>query len=66
MWIKKKSRLNIKGQSHKSKMGPLPTPLAEFEKVLHKATSAEDESALPNVAVVAADANGGCKYLLIS
>jgi hypothetical protein len=65
MWIKKKSRLNIKGQSHRSKMGPLPAPLVGFEKGLHKATSAEDETALPNVAVIAADANGKCKCFLM-
>jgi hypothetical protein len=62
MWIKKKSRVNSKGEGLKSRRGAPPPPLAGFEEHLHKATKADDESALPNVAVIAADTNGRYEF----
>jgi hypothetical protein len=62
MWIKKKSRANLRKGSPEERAMPssrLPTPLAEFEKVLHEATSSDDENSLPNVAAIAANPNGG-------
>jgi hypothetical protein len=59
MWIKKKSRLNPRGQHKRPTTDPIPPPaLVEFERSLHQATSAEDENALPNVAVISANRNG--------
>ncbi|KAF2423767.1 beta-lactamase/transpeptidase-like protein [Tothia fuscella] len=50
MWIKNKSRANLKGEPRQREV---PPPLTEFGRVLHQATGSDDENSLPNVAVIA-------------
>jgi len=60
MWIKKKGETNKlrRAQSAETAIANMPSPIKEYESLLSKSCAGNDGDAVPNAAVIAADAKG--------